>query len=74
MLWYCLQPKYSTCYWPDGLDNDSRREFGDYIVTLKKRDIQHDYIDCTLEVMDIEVGNRKHLLMDLYELNIFVLT
>jgi len=24
-------------------------------VTLKKRDVQHDYVDCTLELMDIEV-------------------
>ena len=24
-------------------------------MTLKKRDVQHDYVDCTLELMDLEV-------------------
>ena len=50
-----FQPKQSTCYWPDSEQTDVRREFGDYVVTLKKRDVQHDYVDCTLELMDIEV-------------------
>lgn len=51
-----IQPKQSTCYWPDSEQTDVRREFGDYVVTLKKRDVQQDYVDCTLELMDIEVN------------------
>ena len=50
-----FQPKQSTCYWPDNLETDNQREFEDFIVTLKKRDVQQDYVDCTLEIIDIEV-------------------
>lgn len=55
------KPKQSTCYWPDNLETDCRREFGDYIVTLKKRDVQKDYVDCTLEIMDIERNLKREI-------------
>ena len=50
-----IQPKQSTCYWPDDMKTDIRRLYGDFSVTLKKREVQQDYIECTLELMDIEV-------------------
>ncbi|XP_052792917.1 uncharacterized protein LOC128226869 isoform X1 [Mya arenaria] len=55
------KPKYSTCYWPDSLKDDKHREFGDYMVTLKKRDVQHDYVECTLEIMDLERNLKREV-------------
>ncbi|XP_052279616.1 mucin-4-like isoform X2 [Dreissena polymorpha] len=55
------KPKQSTCYWPDSLNTDQRREFSDLIVTLKKRDEQRDYVDCTLEILDIERNLKRQV-------------
>ncbi|KAL4227547.1 hypothetical protein ACF0H5_012990 [Mactra antiquata] len=55
------KPKQSTCYWPDNFETDIRREYSDYTVTLKKRNVQQDYIECTLELMDIERNLKREI-------------
>ena len=44
-----------TMYWPDGEGSECVKQFGDYAITLKKKDIQTDYIESTLQLRDMEV-------------------
>jgi len=53
--------KQSTCYWPDNEELDSTREYGDFIIAVKKRIVHKDYIECVLEITDIEKNLKREL-------------
>ena len=46
-----------TMYWPDGEGSECVKQFGDYAITLMKKDIQQDYIETTLQLRDMEVNS-----------------
>ena len=44
-----------TMYWPDGEGSECVKQYGDYAITLIKKDVQQDYIETTLQLRDMEV-------------------
>ena len=45
-----------TMYWPDGEGSEGVKQFGDFAITLKKKDVQQDYIEATLQLRNMDVS------------------
>lgn len=54
--WFFFLPQPRCIpYWPDKTGMENRVMYGDFCITLKKKEIHQEYIVSVLDIKDIEV-------------------